>query len=70
MEISPEEEFLVELFYVVLGKLIFFYDTAQFVILLTAAVYVGNQLRILQVVAVFVDKAAVDVGTPQGMTHF
>ena len=70
VKISPEEELLIDFFHGCRGELMFFYNAPQFVILLAIIIYICNQLRIMQVIAILADKTGVDVGAAQGVVHF
>jgi len=69
-EVAPDKQFLIDFFYILNGKAVFFYDTVQFAVLQAVVIDFCRQVFILQVVTIFFNQAAIDVGAAQKVVHF
>ena len=70
MEVSPEQQFLIYFFYIIISDIVLLHDAAQFVIVLAVDVDFFQQFLILQVIPVLFNQVAVHVGTAQAVAHF
>ena len=70
MKVTPEQQFLIYFFYIIISNIVLLHDAAQFVIVLAVSVDFFQQFLILQVIPVLFNQVAVHVGTAQAMAHF
>lgn len=70
VEVAPGQEFLVDAADVRFGYLMFLHDAAQLVVLLAVGIDFGDELWILQVVAVGLDQTIGFSGAAQRVAHF
>ena len=70
MKVSPEQQFLIYFFDIIISDIVLLYDAAQFVIVLAVGVDFFQQFLILQVIPVLFNQVTVHVGTAQTMAHF